>query len=437
MTAKQTALATLALHAGYDPAANHLARAVPIAATTSYVFEDADHAAGLFALARPGHIYGRLSNPTTAVLEDRLAAYHGAAGALATASGASAVALTVLALCGPGQHFISSPDLYGGTQTLFAHTFKRLGLKAVFADLNNPGELRRALASNPRFIFTETMANPHGKIADLTAIAQAAKEAGLPLVVDNTATPPPLINPFDFGADILVYSLTKMVGGHGVHLGGAIIEKGDFDWSAGGRFPELDGPDASYQGLNFWEAFGRPGLAEGRGQALIVKIRAGLMRDIGPALSPFGAHEILLGLETLPLRALKHAQNARLVAEFLAARPEVSWVSYPGLPQSPEKPKADKYLPHGPGAVFGFGLKGGLEAGRRFINSLKLASHLANILDARTLIIHPASTTHRQLTPEEQRTAGVSQDLVRISVGLEDIEDIKADLDQALVESQR
>ncbi len=428
----QPHLDTLALHAGQSPDATTLSRAVPIYQTTSYVFNSSDHAADLFALRAFGNIYTRLMNPTTDVLEKRLAAIHGGSGAVATASGMAAITYAILNITSAGQNFVTGRNLYGGTVTLFAHTLKRFGIEARFVDTSDAQSVARAIDSKTRLVYTESIGNPRCNIDDLDAVAKVAHAHGLPFVVDNTVAPPPLFNPFEHGADIAVYSLTKMIGGHGTSIGGALVEKGDFNWKAQGRFPEITEPDPSYHGVNFWDAFGGHDQAVARGLAFVLKVRTGLLRDTGACLSPFNAFLFLQGLETLPLRARQHVANAQAVAEFLSRRPEVAWVNYPGLPTHPDHERAKRLMPLGAGAVFGFGIKGGLEAGKRFIDSVKLCSHLANVLDAKTLVIHPASTTHQQLGEEEQRAAGVTPDFVRISVGLEDVKDITADLEQAL-----
>jgi len=427
---------TLALHAGQEPDPVTLSRAVPIYQTTSYVFRDTDHAARLFGLREFGNIYTRLMNPTTAVLENRLAALHGGTGAVATASGQAATTYSILNITSAGQNFVAGTNLYGGTVTLFSHTLSRFGVEARFVDSSDPANFAKAIDQNTRLVFTESVGNPRGNVDDFEAIAEVAHRSGLPLVVDNTVTPPPIFNPFEHGADVIVYSLTKMIGGHGTSIGGAVIEKGDFDWSASGRFSYITEPDPSYHGMNFWEAFGNHDRAVARGLAYVLKIRCGLLRDTGACLSPFNSFLFLQGIETLPLRARQHCANARKVAEFLAGHPQVTWVNFAGLPSHGDYQRAKQLMPLGPGAVFGFGIRGGLEAGRKFINSVKLCSHLANVLDAKTLVIHSASTTHQQLSAEEQLKAGVTPDLVRISVGIESVEDIIADLDQALRASQ-
>lgn len=416
---------TLALHAGYDPAQNLQSRAVPIYATTSYVFQNAQEGADLYALKKPGFLYSRLASPTVNVLEDRLAAYHGASAAIALASGSAANSMLFLTLASPGKHIVSSPELYGGTSTLLAHTLPRFGITTTFVNLNDEKALRAAITDDTVAIFSEGVANPSGFIVDLEKVGAIANSYGLPLIVDNSAAPPPLLNPFDFGADLVTYSLTKLIGGHGTHLGGLVLEKGDFDWGQNQRFTNnLNAPDPTYDGLNFWETFGAPNFLEGRSQVVCNKLRLDMLRNFGPTLSPFGAHEFLLGLETLPLRARRQAENAQKVAEFLAQHPKVAWVRYSGLQVSPHYHLAQKYFGGQPGAVFGFGLKGGFEAATKFIDKVELWSHLANILDARSLIIHAASTTHQQLSKEDREKSGVPDDLIRLSVGLEDVDDL-------------
>jgi O-acetylhomoserine (thiol)-lyase len=430
-------LDTLALHAGHTPDQETFSRAVPLYQTASYVFRDCEHAADLFALRAFGNIYTRLMNPTTDVLEKRLAAIHGGTGAVATSSGQAAIFNSIAAVTSAGQNFVTGDKLYGGTYTQFTVPLKRFGIEARFVDSRDPANFERAIDGNTRLLYTESIGNPKGNVDDFEAIAEVARRHKLPLIVDNTVTPPPLFNPFKHGADIVVYSLTKMIGGHGTSIGGAIVEKGDFDWKGAGRYPEITEPDPAYHGVNFWDAFGNHEKAVAPGLAYVLKIRTGLLRDLGAALSPFNAWLFIQGLETLPLRARAHAANTQAVAEHLSKHPSVSWVDYAGLPGHPDYDRAKRYLPLGPGAIFTFGVKGGLEAAKKFVDSLKLASHLANVLDAKTLVIQPASTTHQQLSPEEQAQAGVTPDQVRISVGIEDVEDIIADLDQALEASQR
>ncbi len=434
MNEKSKHIDTLLLHAGHTPDSETYARAVPIYQTTSFVFRDTQHAADLFALREPGYMYTRIMNPTTDVLEQRLAAIHGGSAALATASGMSAIFYAVAAITGAGQNIVSGKNLYGGTHTLFGHTLKRFGIEARFVDSADASNFEKAIDENTRLLYTESIGNPHCNVDDLETIANIAHRHNLPFVVDNTVSPPPIFNPFDFGCDVAVYSLTKIIGGHGTSIGGALVEAGTFDWAASGKFPEITEPDPAYHGINFWQALctmeGTPCTA------FCTKVRTGLMRDIGAAPAPMNSFLFLQGMETLTLRARAHLENARAVASFLQGHKAVSWVNYAGLSTHKDHERAKKYFPLGPGAVFGFGVKGGLEAGRRFIESVKVCSHLANILDAKTLVIHPATTTHSQLTPEEQSEAGVSPDMVRISVGIEHKDDIIADLDQALLASQ-
>ncbi len=423
---------TLALHAGQiaDPTTG--SRAVPIYQTTSYAFKDADHAADLFALRAFGNIYTRLMNPTTDVLEKRLAAITGGTGAVATATGQAAIFYSVCAITQAGQNIVTGDKLYGGTYTLFTVDLKRFGIDVRFVDSSDPANFEKAIDENTRLIYSEAIGNPKSNVDDIDAIAAIAHRHKIPFILDTTVAPPPLFYPFEHGVDIVVYSLTKIIGGHGTSMGGAIVEKGDFDWKGSGKFPEITEPDAAYHGVNFWDAFGGHDKAVAPGLAYVLKIRTGLLRDTGATISPFNSFLLLQGLETLPLRARRHVENAQKVAEYLAAHPLVAWVEYAGLKTHKDYARARKLLPLGPGAIFTFGVKGGYEAAKRFINSVKLASHLANVLDAKTLVIHSASTTHAQLTPDELQKAGVEQDAVRISVGLEDINDITADLDQAL-----
>lgn len=427
---------TIALHAGHQPDSDTLSRAVPIYQTTSYVFRDAGHAADLFALRDFGNIYTRLMNPTTDVLEKRLAALFGGTGAVATASGMAAVFYAVTNITSAGQNIVCGSNLYGGTVTLFSHTLKRFGIEARFVDSSDSRNFEAAIDDNTRLVYSESIGNPRCNIDDIDAIAEVAHQHGLPFVLDSTVSPPPIFDPFAHGVDIVVASLTKIIGGHGTSIGGVVIEKGDFDWSRHGRYPEISEPDPSYHGVNFWEGFGGHKEAVAPGLAFVLKIRTGMLRDTGACLSPFNAQQLLLGIETLPMRARQHCVNAQKVAEFLDQHELVAWVNYAGLPQSEQYARARSLMPEGPGAVFGFGIKGGLEAGKRFIDSVQLCSHLANILDAKTLVIHPASTTHQQLTEQEQIQAGLSPDFIRISVGIENIDDILNDLAQALKASQ-
>lgn len=421
-------LSTLALHAGQHPDPTTGARAVPIYQTTSYVFKSTEHAANLFALKEFGNIYTRLMNPTTDVFEQRVAALEGGTGALGVASGQAAISYALLAITQLGDDIVAANNLYGGTYQLFHHTFPKLGRTVKFVDSRNPDVFRRAITPRTRAIYAETIGNPKLDVPDFEALAGIAHEAGIPLVVDNTVGIG-LVRPIEHGADILANSATKYIGGHGTSIGGVIVDSGRFKWN-NGKFPEFTTPDPSYHGLVYWDALSNvPGLGN---VAFILKVRVTLLRDIGAALSPFNAHQFLLGLETLLLRQRQHSANALAVATWLEQHPFVSWVAYPGLESDPSHPVAAKYLKQGFGGLIGFGIKGGLQAGRRFINSVKLLSHLANIGDAKSLVIHPASTTHQQLTLEEQRATGVTQDYIRLSIGLEDVEDIKADIDQAL-----
>ncbi len=425
-------LSTIALHAGQQPDPTTGSRAVPIYQTTSYVFKDTDHAANLFALREFGNIYTRIMNPTTDVFEQRIAAIEGGTGALAVASGQAAQTLGLLAITQVGDEIVAANNLYGGTYQLLHYTLPKLGRTVHFVDSGDPGAFRRAITPRTRAVYAETIGNPKLDVPDFEAIAAIAHEAGLPFVVDNTVGVG-LVRPLEHGADILVSSATKYIGGHGTSIGGVIVDGGTFAWD-NGKFPEFTEPDPSYHGLKFWDVFGNfPGLGN---VAFIIKTRVQLLRDLGPAISPFNSFLLLQGLETLPLRQERHSQNALAVADFLAAHPLVSWVNYPGRPEHPSHALASKYLRRGFGGLVGFGIKGGLAAGRKFINSVKLFSHLANIGDAKSLVIHPASTTHSQLTAEEQAATGVTEDYIRLSVGIEDIEDITADIDQALKSSQ-
>jgi O-acetylhomoserine (thiol)-lyase len=421
-------LSTLALHAGQVPDPTTGARAVPIYQTTSYVFKSTEHAANLFALKEFGNIYTRLMNPTTDVFEQRVAAIEGGTGALGVASGSAAITYALLAITRLGDEIVAGNNLYGGTYQLFHYTFPKLGRTVKFVNSRNPEAFRKAITPKTRAVYIETIGNPKLDVPDFEVIAKIAHEAGIPLVVDNTVGVG-LVRPFDYGADIIATSATKYIGGHGTSLGGVIVDSGKFKWN-NGKFPEFTEPDPSYHGLVYWDALNNvPGVGN---VAFILKIRVTLLRDIGAALSPFNSFLLLQGLETLPLRQHQHSANALEIAKFLKNHPLVSWVTYPGLPDDPSHKVASKYLKQGFGGLVGFGIKGGLEAGKKFINSVKLLSHLANIGDAKSLVIHPASTTHQQLTPAEQEEAGVTPDYIRLSIGLEDIEDIKADIDQAL-----
>ena len=422
-------LETLAIHAGqedHDPATG--ARAVPIYQTTSYVFDSTDHAADLFALRVFGNIYTRMMNPTTDVFEKRVAALEGGTGALAVASGQAAETLALLAITQVGDEVVSANNLYGGTYELFHYTFPKLGRTVKFVDSSTPEEFEKAITDRTRAIYAETIGNPKLDVPDFEKIAGIAHEAGIPFVVDNTVGVG-LVRPFEHGVDIIVSSATKYIGGHGTSIGGIIVDSGNFDWS-NGKFPEFTEPDPSYHGLVFWDALGNH--SDLGNVAFILKVRVQLLRDIGAALSPFNSWIFLQGLETLPLRQQRHSDNALAIATFLESHPLVEWVNYPGLASHPSHELAKKYLGDHFGGLVGFGIKGGLDAGRKFIESVELLSHLANIGDAKSLVIHPASTTHQQLTPEEQEATGVTADFIRLSIGLEDPEDIKVDIDRAL-----
>jgi O-acetylhomoserine (thiol)-lyase len=427
-TERQMGFSTRALHAGQHPDPATGARAVPIYQTTSYVFEDTDHAAALFALQRFGNIYTRIMNPTTAVFEERLAALEGGVGALATASGQAAQFLALSGLLAPGDDLVSASTLYGGTYTQFDVSFRRLGYNAIFVDSDDPENFARAITPRTRALYVETIGNPRMNVPDIEKIAAIAHQHNIPLVIDNTFASPALCRPIEYGADIVLHSATKFLGGHGTSIGGAIVDSGRFPWTKG-HFPQLNDPSPGYHGLRFTETFGE--------LAFIIKARVEGLRDFGPCMSPFNAFLFLQGIETLPLRMQAHSRNAQAVAEFLAASPFVNWVQYPGLASSPYHQLARKYLPKGCGAILTFGIRGGLEAGRRFIDAVQLFSHLANVGDAKSLVIHPASTTHQQLSDEQQLAAGITKDLVRLSVGIEDIDDIIWDLDQALRASQQ
>ncbi|MCX5821559.1 MAG: O-acetylhomoserine aminocarboxypropyltransferase/cysteine synthase [Deltaproteobacteria bacterium] len=420
---------TLAVHAGQenpDPATG--ARAVPIYQTTSYVFKDTNHAANLFALKAFGNIYTRIMNPTTDVFEKRVAALEGGTGALAVSSGMAAITLGLLAITRLGDEIVAGNNLYGGTYQLFHYTFPKLGRTVKFVDSAKPEAFAAAITDKTRAVYAETIGNPKVDVPDFEAIAGIARRAGVPFVVDNTIGVG-LTRPLDFGADILTTSATKFIGGHGTTIGGVIVDGGKFNWG-NGKFPEFTEPDPGYHGLKFWETFGNlPGMGN---VAFALRARVLWLRDIGACLSPFNAFQLLQGLETLGLRQRKHSENALAVARFLQAHPLVSWVNYPGLPDHPSHALATKYLKGHYGALLGFGIKGGLAAGKRFIESVKLLSHLANIGDAKSLVIHPASTTHQQLTPAEQAATGVTADFIRLSVGIEDVDDIREDIDQAL-----
>ena len=417
----------MAIHAGQIPDPTTGARAVPIYQTTAYNFQDTQHAADLFSLKANGYIYTRISNPTTDVLEKRIAALEGGIGAIAFASGQAAILSAILNILEVGDEIVSSASLYGGTYNLFAYNLPRLGIKVKFVDASNLENFAAAITEKTKLVYAEALGNPSGDVLDVEAVAKIAHANGLPLMVDATFVTPYLLKPIDFGADIVIHSATKFLGGHGVAMGGIVVDAGKFDWNSA-KFPLLSQPDPSYQGINYAADIGAA--------AFITRLRVQILRDFGATISPFNAFLILLGIETLPLRMQKHVENALEIAQYLQKNPAVSWVNYSSLPNSEQKTKADKYLSKGAGSIFTFGIKGGLEAGRKFINSLKLISLLANVGDAKTLVIHPASTTHSQLTPEQLKSSGVQEDLIRLSVGIEDVADIIADLQQALEKSQ-
>ena len=417
-------LATLAVHGGQERDASTKSRAVPIYQTTSYVFDDADHAARLFALQEFGNIYTRIMNPTTDVFEKRIAALEGGAAGLATSSGQAAETLTILTLASAGDEIVSTTSLYGGTYNLFHYTLPKLGIKVRFVDADDFDGLRKAINAKTKAVYTETLGNPKLDVVDIEQLAKIAHENGLPLIIDNTSTSPALVRPIEWGADIVINSATKFIGGHGTTIGGVIVDAGKFDWKASGRFPDFVNPDPSYHGLSFWDAFGP--------LSFILKARVQGLRDTGAALSPFNSFLLLQGAETLHLRLQRHSENALKVGQHLEAHPAVKWVNYPGLPSSKYYQRSKKYLPDGQSALLTFGIKGGFEAGKKLINSLKLFSLVANIGDAKSLVIHPSSTTHQQLSDAEQRNTGVTPELVRLSVGIEDVRDLIADLNQAL-----
>lgn len=425
-TPQFTGFETLSLHAGQtaDPVTG--ARAVPIYQTTSYVFRDTEHAAALFALQETGNIYTRIMNPTTDVLEQRIAALEGGVGALALASGQAAETIGILNLCNAGDNLVSISTLYGGTYNLFHYTLPKYGIETRFVDPSNPQNIADAIDDKTKLVFLEAIGNPQLNVPDFRAIADLAHAQGVPVMVDSTVPTPYLLRPFEHGIDIVVHSATKFLGGHGTSIGGLLVDGGTFDYAASGRFPGFTEPDPSYHGLRF---------ADLGALAYILKARVQLLRDIGPALSPFNAFLFLQGIETLALRMARHCENAQSIAQFLNEHPKIEWVNYPGLPDHPSYTLAQRYMPRGKGGLLGFGIKGGREAGRKFIDNLRLFSHLANIGDAKSLAIHPATTTHSQLTPEEQWSTGVRDDFVRLSVGLETLDDLVADLEQALAKA--
>ena len=422
---KNLQIETLALHGGQTPDPTTGSLAVPIYQTTSYQFNSTEHAANLFALTEFGNIYTRLMNPTTDVLEKRVALLDGGAAALAVASGSSAIAIALLNLAQNGDEIVSADNLYGGTYNLFHYTFKKFGIDVKFVKSNDIAAFEKAITPKTKAIYAESVGNPKLDVADLEALSKLAHKNGIPLILDNTSTPYTL-RPIDFGVDIVVYSATKFLGGHGTSLGGVIVDSGKFDWT-NGKFPLISGPDPSYHNLDFVQALKPIGNI-----AYIIKARVVLLRDLGAAISPFNSFQILQGIETLHIRYERHSENALAIAKHLEKHPKVAWVNYPGLDNSPEKDRVKKYLKHGAGGIIGFGIKGGIEGGKKFINSLQLISHVANIGDAKSLAIHPATTTHQQLTAEERLATGVTDDFIRLSIGLENITDIKADIDQAL-----
>jgi O-acetylhomoserine (thiol)-lyase len=427
MADRKFGIETLALHAGQIPDAATGSRAVPIYQTTSYVFDSADHAASLFNLQTFGNVYTRLSNPTTAVLEERVAALEGGRAAVATASGQAAEMAAILTLCESGDHIVSASTLYGGTYTLLEVNLRKLGIDTTFVNPDDPENFRRAIRKNTKILYAETLGNPLINIVDIEAVARIAREAGIPFMVDNTVPSPYLCRPFEWGADIVVHSATKYIGGHGTTMGGLIVESGKFPWAderIRDKFPGMHEPSRGYHGVRFYETFGDFGYT--------MRARMEILRTFGPALSPFNSWLLLQGLETLPVRMERHCANALAVAKFLKDHPRVAWVNYPGLPENKYHKLATRYLPRGASGLLNFGVKGGAKAGEKFIEAATFMSHLANIGDAKTLIIHPASTTHRQMSEEEQARAGVTPDMVRISVGLETLDDILWDIDNAL-----
>ncbi|MDD2372127.1 MAG: homocysteine synthase [Syntrophomonadaceae bacterium] len=428
MTKRTLNFDTLQVHAGQQVDPTTGSRAVPIYQTTSYVFNNAQHAADLFSLKEPGNIYTRMMNPTNDVFEQRMAALEGGSAALATASGSAAITYSILNIAGVGDEIVSASTLYGGTYNLFAVTLPRLGIKTIFVDPDDPDNFRQAINSQTRALYIETIGNPQTNVIDIEAVARIAHENGIPLIVDNTFATPYLNRPIEFGADIVVHSATKFIGGHGTSIGGVIVEGGNFDWTASGKFPGLTEADPSYHGIKYFEALGPV--------AFISKARVQLLRDTGAALSPFNAFLFLQGLETLSLRVQRHVANTRKIVDYLCSHPQVSWVNYPELPGNKYYDLAKKYLPRGAGSIFTFGIKGGIETGRKFIDSLEIFSLLANVADAKSLVIHPASTTHSQLTEEELRSVGITADMIRLSIGLEDIDDLIYDLDQAFAKAK-
>lgn len=427
MSERKLKFDTLQVHAGQHPDPTTGARAVPIYQTTSYVFNNAQHAADLFALKEPGNIYTRIMNPTTDVFEQRVAALEGGVAGLGVASGSAAITYAILNITSAGDEIVSASTLYGGTYNLFSSTFKTFGIKVNFVDPDDPENFRRAINAKTKALYIETIGNPGINLIDIEAVAKIAHENGIPLIIDNTFGTPYLIRPIEFGADIVVHSATKFIGGHGTSIGGIIIDSGKFDWTSSGKFPGLTEPDPSYHGIRYAADVGPA--------AYITKARVGLLRNTGAALSPFNSFLFLQGLETLSLRVERHVANSKIIAQYLKKHPQVSWVNYPSLEGDKYYDLAQKYLPKGSGSIFTFGIKGGVEAGIKFIDSLEIFSLLANVADAKSLVIHPASTTHAQLSEEELIAAGVTPDQIRLSIGIEDVEDLIFDLDQALAQA--
>ncbi len=429
MSDKKLGFDTLQVHAGQKPDPATGSRAVPIYQTTSYVFRDTEHGANLFALKELGNIYTRIMNPTNDVFEQRMAALEGGVAALAVASGSAAITYSILNIAGAGDEIVSASTLYGGTYNLLSVTLPRLGIKTVFVDPDDPDNFRKAINENTKALYIETVGNPRINIIDIEAVAKIAHENNIPLIVDNTFGTPYLIRPIEFGADVVVHSATKFIGGHGTSIGGVIVDSGKFDWTAGGKFPGLTKPDPSYHGVVYARDVGAA--------AYVTKIRVQLLRDTGAAISPFNSFLLLQGLETLSLRVAKHVENAKTIAKYLSSHPQVAWVNYPGLENNKYYKLAEKYMPKGPGSIFTFGIKGGLNAAVKFIDSLEIFSLLANVADAKSLVIHPASTTHAQLSPEDQKAAGVTPDQIRLSIGIEDADDLIYDLEQALAKASQ
>lgn len=429
MTVKSPRFDTLSLHAGQRPDPTTGARAVPIYQTTSYVFDDTEHAAALFNLERAGHIYSRISNPTVAVLEERMSALEGGVGAVATASGQAALHLIIATLMGAGGHIVASARIYGGSHNMFVHTLPRFGITATLVDPRDPASFERAITDKTRLVFAETLGNPGLEVLDLAAVSGVAHKHGLPLAVDSTFTTPYLCRPIEHGADIVMHSATKFLGGHGIAIGGIVVDGGRFDWAASGKFPTMTEPYAGYHGISFADEFGPA--------AFIMRVRAEGLRDFGACMSPANAFYLIQGIETLPVRMSRHVANAEAVARFLETHAAVAWVKYPGLESHPDHALAKRQMPKGAGAIMSFGIKGGRKAGAKLIERLKVFSHLANVGDAKSLVIHPASTTHQQMSVEDLAKAGVGEELVRLSIGLEDAQDLTDDLGQALAASQK